>query len=148
MEFQKDFKEFLKLLNEFKVEFVIVGSYALAYHGSPRYTGDIDIFVSSDIINAEKIINVIEKFGFGELGLKVDDFSNNRNIIQLGVAPVRIDILTSITGLTWNEAFKGAVKGSYDDESVLYLGREEFIKNKKAVGRNKDLADIDSIEGN
>ncbi len=148
MEFQKDFKEFLKLLNEFKVEFLIVGSYALAYHGSPRYTGDIDIFVNSDKLNAAKIINVIEKFGFSELGLKVDDFSNTSNIIQLGVAPVRIDILTSITGLTWEEAFKGSIKGSYDDESVFYLGRKEFIKNKKAVGRNKDLADIDSIEGN
>ena len=96
MEVQKDFKEFLVLLNAHDVNFMIVGGYALAYHGAPRYTGDIDVFVKPDIENAQRIIKVLEEFGFSSLELSINDFQNEDNVVQLGVPPVRIDIITSI----------------------------------------------------
>jgi hypothetical protein len=147
MEIQKDFKELLSLLNNREVEYIIVGAYALAFHGSPRYTGDIDIYVNPVEENAVKILAVLNDFGFGSLKLNVDDFTEPGNVIQLGLPPVRVDILTSISGVTWDEAYNGKVKDHYGDIEIWYLGREQYIANKKATGRLKDLADIESIEG-
>jgi len=135
----------LELLNGKKVEYLIVGAYALAFHGHPRFTGDIDIFVNSTDENARKIIEALNEFGFESLGLEPDDFQEPDNIIQLGFSPIRIDFLTSIDGVTWDEALNGAVTGTYGDIPVKYLGKNEFIKNKKASGRLKDLADIEEI---
>ena len=104
MEVQKDFKEFLALLNVHEVDFMIVGGYALAYHGAPRYTGDIDVFVKPDRKNAQRIIKVLEEFGFSSLDLSIDDFQNEDNVVQLGLPPVRIDIITSISGVSWEQA--------------------------------------------
>jgi len=146
MEVQPDFKEFLKLLNENKAEYLIVGSYALAFHGSPRYTGDMDIYVKPEPGNAGKIMAVLGKFGFSSVEISAMDFSGEDKIVQLGVPPVRIDLMTSLTGVSWEEAFSGSVSGFYDDIQVRFIGREELIKNKKAVGRKKDLADIESID--
>jgi len=135
----------LELLNGKKVEYLIVGAYALAFHGHPRFTGDIDIFVNSTDENARKIIEALNEFGFESLGLEPDDFQEPDNIIQLGFSPIRIDFLTSIDGVTWDEALNGSVTGTYGDIPVKYLGKNEFIKNKKASGRLKDLADIEEI---
>jgi len=107
MEVQKDFKEFLGYLNKNNVEYVIVGAYALAFYGVPRYTGDIDILVNPSEDNAKKLLKALKEFGFGSLGLKTDDFTTEENVIQLGYSPVRIDILTSISGLTFEEVDKG-----------------------------------------
>ena len=104
MEVQEDFREFLALLNVNEVEFMIVGGYALAFHGAPRFTGDIDIFVKPDQQNARQIIKALVEFGFSSLELSVDDFQNEDNVIQLGLPPVRIDILTSISGVSWKQA--------------------------------------------
>ncbi|HRZ80073.1 MAG TPA: nucleotidyltransferase [bacterium] len=145
LEVKKDYKELLELLNGKKVEYLIVGAYALAFHGHPRFTGDIDIFVNSTDENARKIIEALNEFGFESLGLEPDDFQEPDNIIQLGFSPIRIDFLTSIDGVTWDEALNGAVTGTYGDIPVKYLGKNEFIKNKKASGRLKDLADIEEI---
>ncbi|HPS31518.1 MAG TPA: nucleotidyltransferase [bacterium] len=145
LEVKKDYKELLELLNGKKVEYLIVGAYALAFHGHPRFTGDIDIFVNSTDENARKIIEALNEFGFESLGLEPDDFQEPDNIIQLGFSPIRIDFLTSIDGVTWDEALNGSVTGTYGDIPVKYLGKNEFIKNKKASGRLKDLADIEEI---
>ncbi len=145
LEVKKDYKELLELLNEKRVEYLIVGAYALAFHGHPRFTGDIDILVNSTDENAEKIIETLNEFGFESLGLKPCDFTEPDNIIQLGFSPIRIDFLTSIDGVTWDEAQKGAAVGTYGDIPVKYLGKNEYIKNKKASGRLKDLADIEEI---
>lgn len=104
MEVQQDFKELLVLLNAHKVEYMIVDGYALAFHGVPRFTGDIDIFVKPDPQNAERIIEALEIFGFGSVGLTPEDFKNPDKVVQLGVPPVRIDIVTSITGVSWDAA--------------------------------------------
>ncbi len=145
MEVQPDYRDLLELFNGHKVDYLIVGAYALAFHGAPRYTGDIDILVKPDTDNAQRVIRAIDKFGFGSLGLGITDFEEPDNVIQLGVPPVRIDIITSLSGVSWEEAFNGRVEGKYGDTPVYYIGREQFILNKRAVGRNKDLADIEAI---
>ena len=145
MEVQKDFRELLALFNEHKVEYVIVGGYALAFHGAPRYTGDIDILIHPDTANAHRILAALDEFGFGSVDLKAADFQKQGNVIQLGVPPVRVDIITSLTGISWEDACAGKAHGKYGDISVHYIGREQFIANKRAVGRKKDLADIEAL---
>lgn len=146
MERQPDFRELLELFNEQNVEYLIVGGYALAFHGAPRYTGDLDILVQPDPANAQRILKALALFGFGSLNLAAADFENPERVIQLGEPPVRIDLITSITGVSWKEAFSSRVPGNYDDIPVYFLGRESFIRNKLAIGRAKDLADIEALD--
>ncbi|HNZ65173.1 MAG TPA: hypothetical protein PKJ10_04990 [Smithella sp.] len=145
MEAQQDFKELLELFNEHKIEYMIVGAYALAYHGVPRFTGDMDIFVKPSIANAQRVLSALSDFGFGSLDLRVEDFQKPDSVVQLGVPPVRIDIMTSITGVTWEEADRGKVEGLYGNIPVPFLGKEQYIANKRALGRKKDLADIEYL---
>ena len=145
MEIQPDFKDLLGLFNAHKVEYIIVGGYALAFHGAPRYTGDIDIYVKPDDKNAARIISALEEFGFGSIGLSAEDFERPGQVIQLGVPPVRVDIITSIAGVSWDEAFSDRASGKYGDIQVHFIGREQFIINKKAVARKKDLADLEAL---
>jgi hypothetical protein len=145
MEVQQDFKDLFVLFNEQKVEYLIVGAYALAFHGAPRYTGDIDLLVNPDAANAQRIMSALDKFGFGSVGLEASDFESPNKVIQLGVPPVRVDMVTSITGVSWKEAFAGRVEGKYGDVQVQYIGREAFILNKRALGRKKDLADLEAL---
>lgn len=145
MEVQADFKELLELLNAHSVEYLIVGGYALALHGAPRYTGDLDVYVKPDPENASRIMEALQEFGFGSVGLKQEDFHDPEQIVQLGVPPVRIDMITSISGVTWEEAVSGSVAVFYGGVPIKMIGRREFIINKKAVGRSQDLADVDAI---
>ena len=145
METQPDFRELLALFNVNQVEYLLVGGYALAFHGAPRFTGDMDIFVNPDAMNAQRILTALSAFGFSSLGLAVSDFDRPDQVVQLGVPPVRIDLITSITGVSWKEAWAGRILGHYADIPVSYIGREDFIANKSATGRAKDLADIERI---
>lgn len=147
METHPDFKELLALFNGNHVDYVIVGAHALAFHGSPRYTGDLDVLLRPDPQNAEHVVTVLDQFGFGSLDLSVDDFVKPDNIVQLGRPPLRIDLMTSISGVTWEQASNGAAAGKYDDIPVRFLGREQYIANKRATGRAKDLADIEALDG-
>ena len=145
MEVQKDFRELLELFNAHKVEYLIVGGYALAFHGVPRYTGDIDIFVKPDTENAIRILKALDEFGFGSLDLKEEDFRSPNTVVQLGYPPVRIDIITSISGLSWDEAYEELDKGKYGDVPVYYIGLNHYILNKRASGRKKDIADLEAL---
>lgn len=145
MEVQKDFKELLELFNRHNVEYIIVGSYALAFHGAPRFTGDIDIFVHSSSENAQRILAALTDFGFGSLNLTDSDFQKPGSIVQLGYPPVRIDLMTSITGVTWEEADQGKEAGRYGNTAVFFLGKKQYIANKQACGRKKDLADLEAL---
>jgi len=145
MEVQPDFKELLELLNAHEVEFLVVEGYALAHHGVPRFTGDLDLLVKSDGANAARILAALADFGFGSLELSTDDFQQPDQVIQLGVPPVRIDLLTSLTGVTWEEAHRGRVAGHYGEVPVHFLGRDEFVVNKRATGRHQDLADLEAL---
>lgn len=148
MDIQSDFKELLELFNSHKVEYLITGAYALAVHGAPRYTGDINLYVKPDSSNAKRIVKALDEFGFGSLGLSINDFSKPGQIIQLGVAPGRVDIITSISGVTWEEADAGKLSGNCGGVMVNFIGREQFIINKRAIGRKKDIADIESLGEN
>lgn len=145
MEIQQDFRELLKLFNTHEVEFIIVGAYALAFHGVPRYTGDMDILVKPDPDNAGKVLAALKEFGFGSLDLNESDFQEPDKVVQLGVSPVRVDLITSLTGLSWQQVYAGKVQGNYGDIEVYYLGREELLSNKRALGRKKDLPDIEAL---
>ena len=142
-----DFKELFKLLNKHNVEYLIVGGYALAYHGAPRFTGDIDVLINAIPQNALKVIEVINEFGFGSLDISAYDFTEPGQVIQLGRPPSRIDLLTSISGVDWEEASAGAISDYFADVPVQYIGYDQFIKNKRAIGRHKDLADIEMLTG-
>ena len=145
MEVQTDFKELLELFNGHKVEYMIVGAYALAFYGVPRFTAAIDIFVHPSPENAKKILSALTDFGFSSMNLTIEDFQNPNAVVQLGVPPVRIDIITSITGVTWEDADKGKQEGLYGDVSVHFLGKKQYITSKRATGRKKDLADLESL---
>lgn len=145
MEAQQDFKELLALFNAHKVEYIIVGGYALAFHGAPRTTGDIDILVKPDPRNAQRIVAALHEFGFQSVNLSQEDFENPEKVVQLGVPPVRVDIITSLSGVSWKDACAGKIKGRYGDVPVHYIGRRQFLSNKKAAGRKKDLADLEAL---
>jgi hypothetical protein len=145
MDVQKDFEDLLRLFNAHRVEYLIVGSYALAFHGAPRYTGDMDLFVKAEIDNARRIIAALEAFGFGSVGLKPEDFIQPNNVIQLGYPPVRIDLITSISGVSWDDAFPHREIGRYGAVAVSFIGRNQYISNKRASGRKKDLADLEAL---
>ncbi len=145
MDLQPDFKELLELFNAHGVEYLVVGAYALAFHGSPRNTGDIDLLVRVHPENAKRIVSALTAFGFGSLGLKEGDFLLPDQVVQLGVPPVRVDILTSLSGVSWEEAFSGRISGNYGDVPIFFIGKNEYIKNKRATGRKKDAADIEAL---
>jgi hypothetical protein len=144
METQQDYKELFELLNANAVSYVIVGAHALAFHGVPRYTGDVDILVQPAAGNAARVVKALKAFGFGALGLSVDDFTKD-HVVQLGVPPVRVDFMTAIEGISWAEALASRVAGKYGEVPIWYLGREALIKNKKATGRLQDLADVEAL---
>lgn len=145
MEVQQDFRELLALFNRHAVDYVIVGAYALGFHGVPRYTGDLDIFVKPEPINAEGIMRALHEFGFGSVGLTAADFEAEGKVVQLGFPPVRIDIMTSITGVSWEQARTSRVEARFGDLMVFYIGRDAFVSNKKALGRKRDLADLEAL---
>lgn len=148
MDVQPDFRDLLALLNEHKVEYLIVGGYALAFHGAPRFTGDIDIWVRPDSKNARRVLDALAAFGFRFPNLTAADFENPNKVVQLGVPPVRIDLITSISGVSWEEAEAAKESGTFGDVPVAYIGRQEYIKNKRSAGRKKDLADLDALGEN
>jgi len=142
VETEKDYEEFLGLLNKHDVKYCIVGAFALAFHAEPRYTKDIDIWIQASTENAAKLLLALNEFGFGSLNLNAEDFSHDGNIIQLGYEPVRIDIITSIKGLDFNDIWKNCVQGSYGRETVNFIDRENLIKSKKISNRPQDKADL------
>lgn len=145
MEVQPDFKELLGLFNAHHVDYLIVGGYALAFHGAPRFTGDLDLFVKPDPQNAQRILEALNDFGFGLLGLTREDFIQPERVVLLGVPPVRLDLITSLTGVTWPEAWAGKKSGMFGDVLVDFLGRAQFVANKLALGRKMDLADLEAL---
>ena len=145
MEVQPDFRELLALLNAHSVEYMIVGGYALAFHGAPRFTGDLDVFVRPTTQNARRILAALSDFGFGSLNLGAEDFSTQDRVVQLGVPPVRVDLITSLSGVSWETCWASRQPGAYGDVPVAFIGREQFIANKRAVGRTKDLADLEAL---
>jgi predicted nucleotidyltransferase len=145
MKLDRDLREFIKLLNERDVHYVIVGAFALAHHGRPRYTGDIDFFVESSSENAKRLTEVIDQFGFKNIGVVEEDFTSADQVVQLGVEPHRLDLMTSISAVDFDEAWKTRDYGNLDGLRVPFISKELLKRNKAAVGRKQDLADLDYL---
>ncbi len=142
----QDFKEFIQLLNDNQVHYLVVGGYAVALHGYPRYTKDIDIWIELTQENANHIVETLAQFGFAALGLKESDFLVEDQVIQLGYAPNRIDIITTLSGITFHECYDKRLSVEIDGVNVNFIDRENLRKNKKATGRLQDLADLEKLE--
>ena len=142
----RDFKEFAELLNACGVEYLVVGGYALAAHGHPRYTGDIDFWVSPAPGNIERLLQALDTFGFASMGLAAADFSPD-TVVQLGQPPRRIDLLTRIDGVDFRDCWDRRESIQIDGVNLNLIGLEDFKINKRTVGRLKDLADLEALEG-
>jgi hypothetical protein len=140
----RDFRDFLELLVHHEVKALIIGAFAVAFHAKPRFTKDLDIFVEATSENAERLLHAIDAFGFGTLGLTVDDFGPGR-VTQLGDPPNRIDLVTSIDGVTFEEAWASRAAGKYGGVDVWYIGRDALVRNKTAAARPQDLMDLATL---
>ncbi len=144
--FSQDFKEFIELLIKNKAEYLIVGGYAVGIHGHPRYTGDLDIWLNPTQQNAELILKSVNEFGFSSFKLSLEDFTKPGNVIQLGYPPLRIDLLTEIDGVTFNECFENRKEVTIGNLQVSFIGYQDLLKNKKESGRPRDIDDIDNLK--
>jgi len=138
---QSDLSEFIGLLNSLKVEYLVVGGHAVAFHGHPRFTGDIDFFIRTTGENADRVLRVLDAFGFGSLGITAADLTQPERVVQLGRPPNRIDILTSISGVEFESAWASRAPADLDGHAVNFIGIDALLKNKQASGRPRDLAD-------
>lgn len=140
----EDFIDLLRSLREEEARFLVVGAYAMAAHGVPRATGDIDIWVEANRSNADRVFRALVRFGapLGALGVSESDFTAPDRVVQIGLPPRRIDILTGVSGLGFAAAWAGRMEAAFSDLNVPVLGRDHLIANKRAAGRPKDLADL------
>lgn len=146
MRLEKDYEEFIELLNEHDIQYLIVGAYAVSYYARPRNTGDIDFFISNSSKNITKLLRVLKEFGFTSLDLQIDDFQGEDNILQLGYEPVRIDIMTDISGVSFQEAYSNRQRDKLGDQVVNFISLNDLIRNKRASDRTKDKADAELLE--
>jgi hypothetical protein len=144
---QKDFEDLFACLMRHGVKALVVGAHAVAFHAKPRYTKDVDVLVEPAPENAERLVAALEEFGFGGIGLTPHDFTREGRIVQLGFPPSRIDLITSISGVTFAEAWAGRVAGTYGSAEVMYIGKADLIRAKKAAGRPQDLVDVATLTG-
>lgn len=146
MELAPDFDEFTGSLIAHGVEFIVVGAYALAFHGAPRFTGDLDVLVRPTLDNAARLLTALRAFGFPITELTPATVVDRRRMLQMGVPPVQIHVMSTISGVEWDDAWADRVEGPLGRHRVHFLGRETYLRNKRAAGRPKDLADIDALE--
>ncbi len=141
-----DFKEFFQSLNDNQVRYLVVGGYAVAFHGYPRYTKDMDIWIELSHENAARMVKALDQFGFASLGLKQSDFLVADQIIQLGYPPNRIDLITSLAGVTFDECFDKRLRVEIERVEVNFIDLDNLRKNKRSTGRLQDLADLEKLE--
>lgn len=141
-----DFREWFGLLNAHSVRYLVVGGYAVAFHGHPRYTKDIDVWVDATQANAGRLLDALDAFGFGSLGLELDDFVLPDRVVQLGRPPNRIDLLTSVSGVEFDEAWADRITSESDGVPIHFINVDALRRNKLATGRLQDLADLEALE--
>ena len=146
IEFPRDFKEFLQLLNSKKIEYLVIGGYAVGYHGYPRATGDMDIWISINEKNALKMVNALKEFGFDIPELKKEMFLIKEKIIRMGVPPMRLEIITTIDGVGFETCFKNRVIADFGAFKVNFISKDDLLINKRASGRPKDLVDYSKLQ--
>jgi hypothetical protein len=141
-----DFREFVELLNKHNVNYLIVGGYAVGIHGYPRFTGDLDVWISPNPETAKIMVQVMQEFGFGSFGLSENDFLAKDNIIQLGYPPFRIDVLTAIDGVTFDECYPNKIVIEDEGVPVNFISLKDLKKNKESTGRLRDLDDLNNLK--
>jgi len=146
IEFPRDFKEFLQLLNSKKIEYLVVGGYAVGYHGYPRATGDMDIWIALNEHNAIKMVEAMKDFGFDPPELQKELFLKDQKVIRMGVPPMRLEILTSIDGVHFKTCFNNRVIADFVDFKVNFISKDDLLINKRASGRLQDLVDFDKLQ--
>lgn len=146
MKLAKDLREFIALLNALEVDYVIVGGHAVAYHGHPRYTGDIDFLYRPVPANAAKLRTVLDRFGFGDLDVSMQELLAEDFILQLGHPPNRVDLLNTISGVGIEQIWSHRVAAELDSLPVYFLGLDELLQNKAATGRAKDAGDVAELQ--
>jgi len=146
MTLEPDFEDFVSLLNKHKVDYMVVGGYALAFHGKPRHTGDLDIWIDISDANAKKMCLVLNDFGMSSLGMHKDDFLQAGIITQIGYPPLRIDILNEIDGVVFKESYHAKAIIDVDGLLINYIGLDDLIKNKSASGRLQDISDVNALK--
>ena len=144
--FSPDFKEFLQLLNDHHVEYMLVGGYAVGFYGYPRYTGDLDIWVKASLQNGERLKVVLEKFGSGSLNVIAEDFAKEYAVIQLGYPPIRIDLITTLDGVSFDDCYARKQAHTAEGITVDFISLEDLKKNKRATGRARDLDDLENLK--
>ena len=142
----QDFREFIQYLNANEVEYLVIGGYAVAVHGHPRYTKDLDIWLEPSQINAQRVILTLEQFGFASLGLEVKDFTVPDQVVQLGYPPNRIDLLTNADGVEFSDCYNSRITLEIDGIPINFIDLANLKINKKASGRPQDLADLAALE--
>ena len=140
-----DFKDFLRLLNEEQVEYLLIGGYAVGIHGYPRATADIDFWIAINPDNAQKVTKALARFGFGETGVNPGMFQQPNQIIRMGLPPYRIEISTGISGVIFEDCYQRRLETVLDGVTVNVISLQDLKINKRASGRNKDLADLDNL---
>ncbi|MDQ3633354.1 MAG: hypothetical protein M3405_02435 [Acidobacteriota bacterium] len=141
----KDFREFIELLNLNKVKYLILGGYAIAFHGHPRYTKNLDVWLEMSEENASNVLKALEDFGFGDLEVSKEDFLQKEMVVQLGYPPNRIDLINSPDGVDFDECYKSKIEIEIDEVKISVIDLENLKKNKKASGRLQDLADLEKL---
>ena len=141
----RDFKEFIESLNANNVRYLVVGGYAVALHGYVRYTKDLDVWIEPKIQNANNVLNALTAFGFGSLDITANDFLEEGNIIQLGYPPNRIDLITSLKALMFENCYPERVQVDIQGVLIDFIDIENLKTNKKATGRPQDLADLENL---
>ncbi len=142
---EPDFEELLRLFNKHCVRYCIVGAYAVAFHDRPRYTKDMDILVEPSLKNGQRVVDALKEFGFGSLKLTAEDFVQPGRFIQLGYEPVRVDLITSLVGCTFEQAWRHREIGRYGKTQAIFIGKNELIRNKELSGRRQDQVDLDRL---
>lgn len=140
-----DFEDFLRLLEELHVDYMIVGGFAVAYHGFPRFTKDIDIFYADGSDNVAKLQAALVAFGFQAETVPLETLQKPDCVLSIGLEPVRIDLLNRIAGVAFDEARMNAVRGTYGTINVWFIGREDLLRNKRSTGRQRDLGDVEEL---
>jgi predicted nucleotidyltransferase len=146
MVLNQDFREFIRSLNDNQVRYLVAGGYSVAFHGHPRYTNDIDVWIDRSRKNANKITAALEQFGFATLELSVEDFLEPDQVVQLGNPPIRIDLLTSLTGVSFGACYDKRIVVNVEGLEINFIDLDNLRANKKATGRYQDLADLENLE--
>ena len=143
--FPQDFRDFLKLLSDYDVEYLLIGGYAVGYHGFPRTTFDMDVWVATNSENAKKMVDVMTNFGFAPDALSEDIFTDPKGMIRMGIPPLRLEVLKEVDGVTFEDCYKRRIVETLDDVEVSIISLKDLRKNKKASGRHKDIVDLENL---